>query len=85
MVMLGSSSNDNAHARLSRLPGEIGGVQTQTTYLVVPDADAVHARVLAAGVEIPMPIQDQDYGGRGFSCLDPEQHLWHIGSYDPWA
>jgi uncharacterized glyoxalase superfamily protein PhnB len=26
---------------------------------------------------------DQDYGGRGYSCRDPERHLWSFGSYDP--
>jgi uncharacterized glyoxalase superfamily protein PhnB len=29
-------------------------------------------------------IKDQDYGERGFSCRDPEGHLWNIGTYDPW-
>ena len=85
MVMLGSTSNDNTYGQLMKQPDEVGGAQTQTCYLVVPDADAVHARVQAAGVPIAMPIQDQDYGGRGFSCFDPEGHLWSIGTYDPWA
>ena len=31
-----------------------------------------------------MEIKDEDYGGRGFSCFDPEGHLWNFGSYDPW-
>ena len=30
-------------------------------------------------------IKDGDYGGRGFTCRDPEGHLWNFGSYDPWA
>ncbi|HEY6251202.1 MAG TPA: glyoxalase, partial [Candidatus Angelobacter sp.] len=25
------------------------------------------------------------YGGRAFTCRDPEGHLWNVGSYDPWA
>ena len=68
-----------------KLPDEVGGAQTQTVYLVVDDADAVHARVKAAGMRITIEIQDEDYGGRGFSCLDLEGHLWSIGTYDPWA
>ncbi|HZF33304.1 MAG TPA: glyoxalase, partial [Candidatus Angelobacter sp.] len=28
---------------------------------------------------------DEDYGGRGYSCRDPEGHLWNFGTYDPWA
>ena len=85
MVMLGSTSNDNAYGRLCRQPDEVGGGQTQTTCLTVPDADVVYARVQAAGVGIPMPIRDEDYGGRSFSCLAPEGHLWTVGTYDPWA
>jgi uncharacterized glyoxalase superfamily protein PhnB len=84
MVMLGSVQ-DNEYGRSIRQPDELAGAQTQTTYLVVPDADAVHARALAAGATIVLALVDQEYGGRGFSCLDPEGHLWSVGSYDPWA
>jgi hypothetical protein len=34
---------------------------------------------------IPAANRDEDYGGRVFSCRDPEGHLWNIGSYDPWT
>lgn len=85
MVMLGSASNENAYGALIKQPDEVGGAQTQTTYVVVPDADAVYARVSAAGAKVSIEIKDEEYGGRGFSCLDPEGHLWSIGSYDPWA
>ena len=39
----------------------------------------------AAGAEIVIDIKDEDYGGRGFTCRDPEGHVWSFGSYDPWA
>jgi len=29
-------------------------------------------------------IEDRDYGGRGFSCRDLEDHLWNFATYDPW-
>ncbi len=38
-----------------------------------------------AGWTIVIPIEDEDYGGRGFSCLDPEGRLWNVGTYDRWA
>ena len=53
--------------------------------IVVDDADKHYARAVAAGAEIVMEIRDEDYGGRGYSCRDPEGHLWNFGSYDPWA
>lgn len=31
-----------------------------------------------------MEPEDQDYGGRLYSCRDPEGNLWNFGSYDPW-
>ncbi len=83
MIML-SSGHDGAYDRLIRDPGEAGGV-TQAPYLVVDDPDAVYARAKGAGAEIVMEIEDWDHGGRGFSCRDPEGHVWNFGSYDPWA
>ena len=84
MVMLGSA-RDNGYGQLVKQPDEVGGAQTQSSYLVVADADAVHARAVAAGARIALPLQDEDYGGRGFSCFDLEGHLWSVGTYDPWA
>ena len=84
MIMLGSV-RANDYGFLMKQPDEVGGAQTQSSYLVVADPDAVHARAVAAGARIALAIKDEDYGGRGFSCYDPEGHLWSIGSYDPWA
>jgi uncharacterized glyoxalase superfamily protein PhnB len=83
MVMLGSIV-DSEFGRLMKQPDEIGGAETQSCYLIVNDADAVYAKAKAAGAEIVINIKDEDYGGRGFSCRDPEGHLWNIGTYDPW-
>ena len=57
----------------------------ERAYVIVEDADAHYARAKAAGAEIVMEIGDQDYGGRLYSCRDPEGHLWNFGTYDPWA
>lgn len=84
MIMLGSQKKEGAFAALQSTPASLGGT-TQSPYLVVADADAVHDRVVALGGEVVMPLEDQAHGGRGFSCRDPEGHLWTIGTYDPWA
>jgi uncharacterized glyoxalase superfamily protein PhnB len=83
MVMLGSVV-DSEFGRLMKQPDEIGGAETQSSYLVVNDADAVYKRARAAGATIAIEITDRDYGGRGFSCRDLEGHLWSVGTYDPW-
>jgi uncharacterized glyoxalase superfamily protein PhnB len=84
MIMLGSQ-RDDAFGKLQTTPECAGGVGTQSAYLIVPDADAHHARAVAAGARIVYAIRDEDYGGRGYSCRDPEGHLWNFGTYDPWA
>ena len=83
MIMLGSARDDE-FGRLQATPTALGGT-TQSPYLVVSDADEVYRRAKAAGAEIVIEIKDEDYGGRGFSCRDPEGHLWNIGTYDPWT
>jgi uncharacterized glyoxalase superfamily protein PhnB len=83
MVML-VPVRDSAFDRLMVQPDEIGGAETQVCYFFVSDADAYCAQVKAAGVEIVLDLADKDHHGRGFSCRDPEGHLWNFGSYDPW-
>ena len=83
MIMIGSLTED-AFGELTKQPDEIGGKVTQSVYLVIADTDEVYQRAKKAGAEIVMEIEDKDYGGRGFSCRDPEGHIWSVGSYDPW-
>lgn len=84
MVMLGSVDNHSAWTPHAVHPDETGGRQTQSTSVVVADADAHYARAVAAGAEVVIDIADQAYGGRGYACRDPEGYLWWFGSYDPW-
>jgi uncharacterized glyoxalase superfamily protein PhnB len=84
MIML-SSLMDSEYGKLMIQPAETGGRNTQSPYLIVDDADAVYATAKASGAEIFMEIADQDYGGRGFGCRDPEGHLRSVGTYNPWA
>ena len=84
MIMLGSAGNSSEWGRQIAQPGDIGLRETQRPCVIVADADAHYARAKAAGATIVIDIADQDYGGRGYSCRDPEGHLWWFGSYDPW-
>ena len=83
MIMLGSLK-DNAYRRYVKQPDEIGGAETRSASLIVKDADEVYRRAKEAGAEIVFDIEDKPYGGRGFTCRDPEGHMWHVGTYDPW-
>jgi uncharacterized glyoxalase superfamily protein PhnB len=84
MIMLGSLRDDNEYRRFTKHPDEIGGAETHSISLIVSDADGFYARAKAAGAEMLFDIEDKPYGGRGFTCRDPEGHIWNVGTYDPW-
>ena len=80
MVMLGSVRANP----LVKQPDEIGGAETRSAYLIVANADEVYVRAKSAAAEILQEIKDESYGGRGFTCRDPEGHIWSVGTYEPW-
>lgn len=82
LVMVASAS-DEGFGRFQKPPPDPEAPATASSYVVVPDADRHHARATAAGARIVLPLEDQSYGGRGYSCRDPEGHLWSFGTYDP--
>lgn len=61
---------------------EVGGAETQSLYFVVDDVEAHYRRSMAAGADI---LEDGEFafGGHGYSCRDPEGHIWHFGSFNP--
>ena len=84
MIMLGSQKDDE-YGRSFKSPGELGGVETRSAYIVVADAEMVYARALAAGAKVVRPLENTDYGSREFAVKDPEGHSWSVGTYDPWT
>jgi uncharacterized glyoxalase superfamily protein PhnB len=85
MIMIGSVVNGAESTGFTKQPDQIGNCETQASYLIVNDADAVYASAKAAGAGMILDIADMHYGGRAFSCRDPEGHIWHVGTYDPWT
>jgi uncharacterized glyoxalase superfamily protein PhnB len=83
MIMLGSASDDE-FGRMQTPPAGVDAPVTQSAYIIVADADAHHTRSVAAGARVVRALADEDYGGRGYTCRDPEGHLWSFGTYDPW-
>ena len=83
MIMLGSARDDE-FGKLQRPLDTAESPVSQSVYVIVDDVDAHHARAAAAGARVTMRPEDQDYGGRLYSCRDPEGNLWNFGSYDPW-
>lgn len=75
---------DTPLGRLMVQPDDIGGVETQVCYLYVANPHRHFARAKAAGAAIVLDIEDEANRGRGYSCRDPEGHVWNFGTYDPW-
>jgi uncharacterized glyoxalase superfamily protein PhnB len=84
MIMVGSVNNRKPLAKLDKQPDEIGGAETQAPYLVVSDIERIYASAKVAGAKMLVELQEKAHGGRAFSCSDPEGHLWHVGTFDPW-
>ncbi len=61
MIILGSAREDE-FGELQKTPGQVGGVGTQSPYVIVPGVDTHYARAVAMGAEIVMPLKDEDYG-----------------------
>jgi uncharacterized glyoxalase superfamily protein PhnB len=84
MIMLGSHKEDD-YGKGFKSPGELGNIETRSSYIVVKDAEAVWHRSQAAGAQVVRPYQATDYGSHEFTIKDPEGHSWSVGTYDPWA
>lgn len=85
MIMLGSAQSETPYTPLAAMPDEIGGRETRSVFLLVNDCDAVYALAKAAGAEMVFDLEEKFYGGKGFTCRDPEGYLWHVGTYNPWV
>jgi uncharacterized glyoxalase superfamily protein PhnB len=87
MIMLSSVGRSDSEwaAKAGMTTVARAGGNTQAPYIVLDDVDAHAARARAAGAEIIAEPEDQPYGGRVYSCRDPEGYVWSFGSYDPWA
>ncbi|KAA6224364.1 glyoxalase [Streptomyces albofaciens JCM 4342] len=77
VVMLGSKGTGGPYEEALGDGGPIG------VYTTVADPDAHHRRAERAGVEIVLPLTDQEYGSREYTARDLEGNLWTFGTYAP--
>ena len=86
MIMISSAQRQSEYTKLIKQPNEIGNFETQSPYVVLTenDMDAHYEKSIAHGAKIVIELKAEDYGGKNYSCYDPEGHLWNFGSYDPW-
>jgi uncharacterized glyoxalase superfamily protein PhnB len=84
MIMLGSASVCTEFSKYSAMPDELAGRETRSVSLMVSNCDAAYAQAKAAGAEMVFDLVEKEYGGKTFTCRDPEGHLWQVGDYNPW-
>ena len=63
-----------------RAPKAYGG-SPASLMLYVPDVDTVFARALANGARQDRPLQNQFYGDRTGTVIDPFGHKWTIATH----
>lgn len=83
MIMLGSV-RESAYDKLIKIPAEVGDFNTQTPYIIIKEIDDHYQHAKESGAKIVLDLEEQDHGGKPYTCRDPEGYLWNFGSYDPW-
>jgi len=61
-------------------PKEIGGSPV-TIMVYVEDVDACFQRALDGGATAERKVEDQFYGDRAGSFIDPFGHIWHVATH----
>ena len=75
-VMLADEQSQMGH----KSPKSYGGTPV-SLMLYVADVDAVFKRALAAGATEQRAVEDQFYGDRVGTLVDPFGHVWSIGTH----
>lgn len=71
---------DESPAADCRSPEAFGGSPVNL-HVYVEDVDAVVARAVAHGARVTRPVQDQFYGDRSGTIVDPFGHTWNVATH----
>jgi PhnB protein len=64
----------------NKSPQSLGGTSVLIA-LYVEDVDKAFAQAISAGGKAMRPVNDQFYGDRAGSLVDPFGHLWHLATH----
>lgn len=76
IIML-ADENPHVHAKS---PESLGGA-TNSVVLYVENVDSVADRAVKAGAKVVRPVEDQFYGDRMGTLVDPFGQVWSIGTH----
>ena len=82
IILLPATTSPAPSESTDKQADESCGLEAQSLYFVVDDSEAHYQRAVAAGA-IVLENGDFAFGGHGYSCRDPEGHVWHFGTYNP--
>lgn len=78
-VMMADETDDMQGGAL-RSPAALGGASAGLM-LYVDDVDALHRKAVAAGARELRPLEDQFYGDRTATLVDPFGHVWTLSTH----
>ncbi len=61
-------------------PESYGGAAVSLA-IYTPDVDAMTKQAIASGAKVERPVQNQFYGDRSGTIIDPFGHKWTIGTH----
>jgi len=64
----------------ARSPQTVGGASS-SLHVYVQDVDAIAQKAVEAGAQLTRPVQDQFYGDRSGTIIDPFGHMWSIATH----
>jgi PhnB protein len=76
VIMLADESPERGH----RSPKALGGTPV-SIMLYVNDVDTIYKQAIAAGGKTLQPVQDQFYGDRSGTLVDPFGHTWMVATH----
>jgi PhnB protein len=71
---------DEYPAMDAKAPAAYGGTPV-SLHLYVEDVDAVATTAIAAGASLRRPVENQFYGDRLGTLVDPFGHVWHVSTH----
>jgi len=66
---------------MGALGPQVNGGHSVSFLVYVPDVDAAFARAVAAGGKAVRPVEDQFYGDRSGTLVDPFGHQWTLATH----
>src|SRR5262245_23310526 len=81
-IMLLAADDLNAATGING-SGADSGPSLQSCYCIIDDADAHYQNAKSWGAVIVEEFGDYEFIGAGYSCKDPEGHVWNFGTRNP--